>query len=233
MVFDMTDEVDVIAAAWQAERPDLELAPIQVLSRISRLAQLLDDRRSQAFAEHGLAAHEFDVLAALRRSGPPYEQTPGQLLEATHVTSGTMTNRLDRLAERHLIVRKSHPADGRQVIIRLTGTGRRRVDAAFEALLSSEEALLAGLPASQRASLAAGLRRLLTLATGPARNAPTGSGKAATTDPARNATASTSKAGSGKAATTDPARNATASTSKAGSGKAAATGSGRNVPAAG
>lgn len=174
----MTDEVDVIVAAWQAERPDLELAPIQVLSRISRLAQLLDDRRSQAFAEHGLAAHEFDVLAALRRSGPPYEQTPGQLLEATHVTSGTMTNRLDRLAERHLIVRKSHPADGRQVIIRLTGTGRRRVDAAFEALLSSEEALLAGLSASQRASLAAGLRRLLTLTAGSGKAVPAGSGKA-------------------------------------------------------
>ena len=95
----MTDEVDAIARAWQAQRPDLELAPIQVLSRVSRIAQLLDERRSQAFAEHGLAAHEFDVLAALRRSGAPYEQTPGQLIEATHVTSGTMTNRLDRLAE--------------------------------------------------------------------------------------------------------------------------------------
>jgi DNA-binding MarR family transcriptional regulator len=164
----VTDEVDGIAAAWQAERPDLDLAPIQVLSRVSRIAQLLDDRRSQAFAEHGLAAHEFDVLAALRRSGPPYEQTPGQLIEATHVTSGTMTNRLDRLASRNLIVRRAHPADGRQVIIRLTSAGRRRVDAAFEALLASEEALLAGLSASQRSSLAGGLRRLLGLTAGSA-----------------------------------------------------------------
>jgi len=164
----VTDEVDAIAAAWQAERPDLDLAPIQVLSRVSRIAQLLDDRRGQAFAEHGLAAHEFDVLAALRRSGPPYEQTPGQLIEATHVTSGTMTNRLDRLAGRNLVVRKAHPADGRQVIIRLTSAGRRRVDAAFEALLASEEALLAGLSASQRSGLAGGLRRLLTLSAGAA-----------------------------------------------------------------
>ena len=162
----MLDEVDLIAAAWQAERPDLELAPIQVLSRISRIARLLDDRRSQAFAEHGLAAHEFDVLAALRRAGPPYEQTPGQLIEATHVTSGTMTNRLDRLAARRLIVRREHPADGRQVLIRLTPAGRRRVDAAFEALLAVEQTLLAGLPAGQRAGLATGLRRLLALAAG-------------------------------------------------------------------
>jgi DNA-binding MarR family transcriptional regulator len=162
----VTDEVDEIVRAWQAERPDLELAPIEVLSRVSRIARLLDDRREQAFAEHGLAAHEFDVLAALRRSGAPYEQTPGQLIEATHVTSGTMTNRLDRLVERRLVQRRAHPADGRQVIIRLTGTGRSRVDAAFEALLVSERELLAGLSAAQRTGLATGLRRLLGLATG-------------------------------------------------------------------
>jgi DNA-binding MarR family transcriptional regulator len=162
----VTDEVDEIVRAWQAERPDLELAPIEVLSRVSRIARLLDDRREQAFAEHGLAAHEFDVLAALRRSGAPYEQTPGQLIEATHVTSGTMTNRLDRLAERRLVQRRAHLADGRQVIIRLTPTGRRRVDAAFEALLASERELLAGLSAAQRTGLATGLRRLLSLATG-------------------------------------------------------------------
>lgn len=160
----MTDEVDAIVAAWARQRPDLDLSSIQVLSRIGRLAQLLDARRSEAFAEHGLARHEFDVLAALRRSGTPYEQTPGQLLEATHVTSGTMTNRLDRLAERSLIVRRAHPVDGRQVLIRLTAAGRRRVDGAFEALLGSEEALLAGLSAGQRGTLASGLRRLLTLA---------------------------------------------------------------------
>jgi DNA-binding MarR family transcriptional regulator len=157
----MADEVDAIAAAWSAQRPDLDVAPIHILSRIGRLAQLLDDRRSQAFAEHGLASHEFDVLAALRRSGSPYERTPGQLLEATHVTSGTMTNRLDRLADRQLIVRRAHPEDGRQLLIRLTSLGKRRVDSAFEALLASEEALLGGLSPAQRTSLASGLRRLL------------------------------------------------------------------------
>ena len=157
----MADEVDAIAAAWLAERPDLDVEPLHILSRIARLAQLLDERRAQAFAEHGLASHEFDVLAALRRSGRPYERTPGQLIEATHVTSGTMTNRLDRLAERNLITRKAHPEDGRQLLVRLTALGKRRVDAALEELLSSERALLGGLTPAQRSSLAAGLRRLL------------------------------------------------------------------------
>jgi DNA-binding MarR family transcriptional regulator len=157
----MTDEVDAITAAWLVERPDLDVEPLHILSRIGRLAQLLDERRAQAFAEHGLAPHEFDVLAALRRSGHPYERTPGQLIEATHVTSGTMTNRLDRLAERNLITRKAHPEDGRQLLIRLTALGKRRVDAALEELLSSERALLTGLTPAQRRSLAAGLRRLL------------------------------------------------------------------------
>ena len=163
----MADEVDAITAAWLAERPDLDVEPLHILSRIGRLAQLLDERRAQAFAEHGLATHEFDVLAALRRSGHPYERTPGQLIEATHVTSGTMTNRLDRLAERNLITRKAHPDDGRQLLVRLTALGKRRVDAALEELLSSERALLGGLSPAQRRSLAAGLRRLLhTLAEG-------------------------------------------------------------------
>lgn len=161
------DEVDAITAAWLAERPDLDVQPLHILSRISRLAQLLDVHRAQAFAEHGLAGHEFDVLAALRRSGPPYERTPGQLIEATHVTSGTMTNRLDRLTERNLVLRKAHPEDGRQSLVRLTPLGKRRVDAALETLLASERALLGGLSAAQRESLAGGLRRLLhTLADG-------------------------------------------------------------------
>ena len=115
----MADEVDEIAAAWRAERPDLDTEPLQVLSRISRIAQLLDERRARPSPSTGWPRHEFDVLAALRRSGPPYEQTPGQLIEATHVTSGTMTNRLDRLVERNLVLRRAHPADGRQINIRL------------------------------------------------------------------------------------------------------------------
>ena len=179
----MSDEVDAIAAAWLVERPDLDVQPLHILSRISRLAQLLDARRAQAFAEHGLAGHEFDVLAALRRSGRPYERTPGQLIEATHVSSGTMTNRLDRLAERGLIVRKAHPDDGRQLLVRLTALGKRRVDAALETLLAPSGRCSAGCPRAQRRALAAGLRRLLhTLAGDEAHLGPRAPERAARAD---------------------------------------------------
>ena len=94
----MLDEVDAIVDAWHRERPDLDVAPLQVLSRIGRLADVLDERRAEAFAEHGLQAHEFDVLTVLRRAGEPFELTAGELSALTHVTSGTMTSRLDRLA---------------------------------------------------------------------------------------------------------------------------------------
>ena len=96
------DEVDRIVAAWRRERPDLDVGPLQVLSRVSRLARHLDLARGAAFAEHGLEGWEFDVLSALRRAGAPYELSPGQLVAQTLVTSGTMTNRVDRLERRGL-----------------------------------------------------------------------------------------------------------------------------------
>ena len=157
----MPDEVDEIVAAWGRERADLDVAPLHVLSRVSRLADLLAERRAAAFVEHGLQAHEFDVLAALRRVGEPFELTAGELSASTHVTSGTMTSRLDRLTRRNLVARHPDPDDGRLVRVRLTGAGRRRVDAAFEALLATEHELLATLPATARTELANGLRTLL------------------------------------------------------------------------
>src|SRR5438270_11712156 len=92
------DEVDRLVAAWRRERPDLDVQPLEVLSRVTRLARHLDRARRTAFAEHGLEPWEFDVLSALRRAGAPYQLSPGQLLTQTLVTSGTMTNRIDRLA---------------------------------------------------------------------------------------------------------------------------------------
>jgi len=137
----VSDEVDIIVQGWRVARPDLDFSPLLLLSRISRLAQMLGDRREQAFAEHGLAHHEFDVLAALRRSAQ-HELTPGVLMAETHVTSGTMTNRLDRLTTRGLITRRPDPADGRQSLVRLTAQGRTRVDGAIEALLEYETGLM-------------------------------------------------------------------------------------------
>ncbi|MDO4645348.1 MAG: MarR family winged helix-turn-helix transcriptional regulator [Propionibacteriaceae bacterium] len=155
------DEVDEVMAAWHRERPDLATSPMAVWSRIHRLAGLLDAARKRCFAEHGLDNWEFDVLAALRRAGEPYQLSPGQLLHQTHVTSGTMTNRVDRLCDRGLVTRHAAPSDGRSVVVELTGAGRRAVDNALEALVELEESLLAGWSAGERESLAAMLRRLL------------------------------------------------------------------------
>jgi DNA-binding MarR family transcriptional regulator len=157
----VTDEVDDLVAAWHAERPDLDVRPMQVLSRISRLARHLDRERRKAFAAHGLETWEFDVLSALRRQGAHYELSPGALLRATLVTSGTMTNRIDRLEQAGLVRRRPDPQDKRGVLVTLTAAGAARVDAALADLLEAEQALLASLPESSRRTLAGLLRTLL------------------------------------------------------------------------
>lgn len=158
------DEVDEIVAAWRRERPDLDVEPLQVLSRISRLAAVLDERRADAFVGHGLQGHEFDVLSVLRRSGEPFERTAGELATLTHVTSGTMTSRLDRLVARGFVTRRPDASDGRLVRVRLTGPGRVRVDAAFVQLLHTERELLQTLSDERAAALADVLRILLRAA---------------------------------------------------------------------
>ena len=157
----MRDEVDELVEAWARERGDLDLAPVAVFSRISRLARHLDLARRQAFTDHGIESWEFDVLAALRRAGAPYELSPGRLLRETLVTSGTMTNRVDRLAARGYVERYPDPEDRRGVIVRLTAEGKTAVDAAFEALLEAEKSLLAELPTKEQKRLAGLLRSLL------------------------------------------------------------------------
>ncbi len=157
----LQDEVDGLVAAWRAQRPDLDVEPMQVLSRISRLARHLDIARRGAFAEHGLESWEFDVLSALRRQGPPFQLTPGALLRATLVTSGTMTNRIDRLAAASLVRREPDPRDKRGVLVTLTTAGRERVDAALDGLLRRERVLLAGLGDGERHDLADLMRILL------------------------------------------------------------------------
>ena len=157
----LRDEVDDLVAAWRAQRPELDVEPMQVLSRISRLSRHLDIARRGAFAEHGLESWEFDVLSALRRQGPPFQLTPGALLRATLVTSGTMTNRIDRLAAANLVRREPDPRDKRGVLVTLTAAGRERVDAALNGLLRRERVLLAGLGAGERQDLADLMRILL------------------------------------------------------------------------
>ncbi len=155
------DEVDEIVAAWARERADLDLTPVEVFSRVSRLARLLDRARRGAFSAHGIEPWEFDVLAALRRAGRPYQLTPGALLRHTMVTSGTMTNRVDRLTARGLVERLPDPADRRGVRVRLTGAGKRAVDGAFETLVAEERALLADLSEADRRTLVGLLKQLM------------------------------------------------------------------------
>ena len=155
------DEVDRILAAWQREAPGLDVAPLRVFSRVTRLSRHLDLARKDAFATQGLEVWEFDVLAALRRSGVPYELSPGTLIHETLSTSGTMTNRVDRLAERGLVERDRNRADRRGVRVRLTEAGRQAVEAALADLLDYERGVLAELGAPERQALAASLRRLV------------------------------------------------------------------------
>lgn len=156
------DEVDDLVAAWRRERPDLDVAPLEVLSRVTRLARHLDRARGQAFSRHGLEGWEFDVLAALRRSGDPYRLSPGRLLQQTLVTSGTMTNRIDRLAARGLVERHPSLDDRRSVMVQLTEAGAAKVDAALIDLLAHERTILAELGGDDAALLATLLRRVLT-----------------------------------------------------------------------
>ncbi len=158
----VSDDVNQIVASWQRERPDLDVAPLEVWSRIRRLNRRVDEARIAAQSSHRLESWEFDVLAALRRAGKPYQLTPGQLLSETFVTSGTMTNRIDRMSARGLVARRKHPSDARLVLVELLPAGRELVDAALADLLAAEEQLLAGLDADQRGALVGMLGDLLS-----------------------------------------------------------------------
>jgi DNA-binding MarR family transcriptional regulator len=154
------DEVDRIVRAWQRERPDLNFAPLQVLSRVGRLTRHLDRARRTAFTRSKLESWEFDVLSALRRAGEPYTLSPKQLLQQTLVSSGTMTNRIDRLVESGLVERKADPGDGRGILVVMTLTGLTRVDAAITRLVDAEADMLAALSSADQQRLAGLLRKL-------------------------------------------------------------------------
>ena len=155
---DEADEVDRLISAWQKERPDLDFSPLAVLSRITRISKHLDIARRNAFAS--LDTWGFDVLASLRRVGEPYQLSPGQLIQETMVTSGTMTNRLDRLEELGLITRTQDPNDGRGILVTLTKAGAKAVDSAMEDLLNREQDLLRVLNKAEQSQLATLLREL-------------------------------------------------------------------------
>ena len=156
----MEDEVERLVAGWRRALPDLDVSPLEVLSRVTRLSRHLDRQRTTVFARHDLETWTFDVLSALRRADGE-QLSPGQLLAQTLVTSGTMTNRIDRLEERGLVRRKPDPNDARSVRVQLTAAGRRRVDAALRDLVAREHSILGNLDEPERATLAGLLRRVV------------------------------------------------------------------------
>ncbi|OFL65345.1 MULTISPECIES: MarR family winged helix-turn-helix transcriptional regulator [unclassified Brevibacterium] len=154
------DEVDRIVSEWQRERPDLDVAPMEVVSRVSRLAKLLDRARKDIFASHGLDVWSFDVLSSLRRAGSPYQLSPSKLTEQMMVTSGTMTNRIDRLVSAGLVTRSPDPGDRRGVRVQLTEDGLARVDGAMLDFLEREHELMSSMSGTQTRRLADLLRTM-------------------------------------------------------------------------
>ena len=147
---------------WARERPDLDVTPMLVLGRLNEASSLIArERLAPLFARFGLQAGEFDVLATLRRSGQPYALTPTALYEATMVTSGAMTNRLDRLEKAGLILRGPHPNDRRGIVVQLTEQGLALIDEALTAHVANEHEILAGLTQAERETLALLLGKLI------------------------------------------------------------------------
>ena len=147
---------------WSRERPDLDDSPMAVLGRLNEAASLIArDRLAPLFARFGLQPGEFDVLATLRRSGAPYALTPTALYEATRVTSGAMTYRLDRLEKAGLIARGPHPNDRRGIVVQLTEKGLTLIDEAVTAHVANEHEVLSGLTHAEQETLARLLEKLI------------------------------------------------------------------------
>src|SRR6478672_1365549 len=156
-----TDAVDAMLDQWQRERPDLDVTSTGVLGRISRIAALVDQSMDRVFQPHGLTGGDFVVLAALRRSGKPYQLTPTALTRSMMVTSGGTTKRLDRLEARGLIRRDPDPADRRGTLVTLTEAGLTTIDTVAPEHVENEQRLVATLSRDQRETLTRLLRELL------------------------------------------------------------------------
>ncbi|MEV4438910.1 MarR family transcriptional regulator [Streptomyces sp. NPDC049577] len=157
----MADAVDSVIEQWRRERPELDVWPTGVVARVQRLARLLDKDLKEFFARHGLETWEFDVLTTLRRSGAPYELTAGAITSAAMVTSGAITNRIDRLEAKGLVERARTAEDRRTVRIRLTGAGRELVDELMGLHAANEARMLSALGRADCDRLADALRTLL------------------------------------------------------------------------
>lgn len=155
------DHVDQIVEQWAAARPDLDASPMSVIGRICRVSVLLVKAQTCVFAQYGLDFAGFDVLATLRRNGPPHELTPGQLARSMIVTPGAVAQRLTRLEEAGLVERSHTAADRRVTTVSLTQRGKELIDAALPAHLANEHRLLADFSPEELDTFACLLRRML------------------------------------------------------------------------
>jgi len=155
-----SDRVDEIVAQWHRERPGLDVSGMEVIGRLSRLDRAIRPLLEKVFAQHDLESWEFDVLATLLRHGAPHQLTPGQLMDSVMITSGAMTNRIDRLEQRGLVAREKNPDDRRQVLVTLTGTGRKKVGAALVDHAANEARIVSALDSTQRSQFIEALRVL-------------------------------------------------------------------------
>jgi DNA-binding MarR family transcriptional regulator len=154
------DGVDLILEQWRRERPELDHSPVGVVGRISRLAREIEARLEPVYRDHGLEPGWHDVLATLRRSGPPFRLRPTDLTNASMLTSSGTTKRLDKLEQAGLIARSPDPEDRRGTLITLTDTGRELIDTLTVAHLANERRILDGLSAADQRALADLLRKL-------------------------------------------------------------------------
>ncbi|MDC8759654.1 MarR family winged helix-turn-helix transcriptional regulator [Janthinobacterium fluminis] len=150
------------AAQWHSQRPELDAFPMQLVGQLQEAAQVIArDRLNPLFAAAGLQPGEFDVLATLRRAGAPFALTPTALYEAAMLSSGGMTNRLDRLERAGLVERRPHPRDRRGVLVALSGAGLALIESLVDAHVDNERRLLAALDADEQRQLDALLAKLL------------------------------------------------------------------------
>lgn len=160
MIYPM-DKVDKIIKQWNQERPDLDVTSMALIGRFKQITQCLSQEMAKTFSEYGLNSANFDVLATLRRSGPPYALSPNDLIASTMVTSGTMTNRIDQLSKAGLVERVKNPNDGRSVAVSLTTTGFNIINTALTAHVATQDRLTSGLSEDEQKRLNTLLRKFL------------------------------------------------------------------------
>ena len=156
------DHVSIILAQWAAERPDIDVSPIGIVGRISRLSRVVEKELEPVFAQFDLNHWSFDMLATLRRTGAPYRLSPTELFRSMMVTSGTMTNRIDRLAEKGLVRRIPDPEDRRGILVELTEQGHELIDKALISHVANEARLLQPLSREEKSTLTVLLRKWLS-----------------------------------------------------------------------